>query len=109
MGAAMQAIVQDASVVGQTLKVVDLRLRGSKVALEEAGESTEGMANSVSKLRGQIMALTSVNGNQGIDIMKNDTEYYSMYEILEKIHAVWNDLTDIDQAGLLELMANGLP
>lgn len=33
-------------------------LRAAKTEAEEAGESTEGMANSVSELRGEILALT---------------------------------------------------
>lgn len=107
MGAAMSEIINDASVAGQTLKTVGLRLRGAKAELEETGESTEGMANSVSKLRGQIMALTKVNGNGGIDIMKNANEYKSLYDVLNEISQIWDNLVQLDQSALVELLAGG--
>lgn len=39
-------------------------LRAAKTEAEDAGESTEGMANSVSELRGEILKLT----NNKVDI-----------------------------------------
>ena len=41
-----------------TLKTVSMYLRAAKTELEDAGESTDGMATSVSELREQILALT---------------------------------------------------
>ena len=55
---AANTVVQDPLKVGNALKTLSLRIRGAKVELEEAGESTEGMANSVSELRKEILALT---------------------------------------------------
>ena len=43
-----------------------MRIRGAKTELEEMGEDTDGMVESTSKLREEIMALS------GVDIMKND-------------------------------------
>lgn len=56
--AAANTVVQNPDSVGTTLKTVSMFLRASKVEAEEAGESTEGMANSVSELREQLLALT---------------------------------------------------
>ena len=43
-------------------------LRAAKTEAEEAGESTEGMANSVSELREEILALTGGK----VDIMLDE-------------------------------------
>lgn len=75
-------------------------LRASKVELEEAGESTEGMAESTSKLRDSVLALTG----QKVDIMLDDKTYKSTYQILKEISQVWSSMADIDQAALLELL-----
>lgn len=69
------------------------------------GESTDGMAESSSKLREQIAALTNVDGTGGFDIMKNDKEFKTTYDIIEGISDVWEDMSQIDQAALLELIA----
>lgn len=57
---AANSVVQDADVVGTTMKTVSMYLRAAKTEAEEAGESTEGMANSVSELREELLALTMV-------------------------------------------------
>ena len=41
-----------------TMKTISMYLRAAKTEAEEAGESTDGMANSVSELRSEILALT---------------------------------------------------
>lgn len=105
MATAMNEILQDESTVGQTLKTLSLRIRGAKTELEEAGESTDGMAESTSKLREQISALTNVDGTGGFDIMLNDKEFKSTYDIIEGIYQVWDKMDDIDQASLLELLS----
>lgn len=105
LATAMHEITQNAENTGNTLKVLSLRLRGSKVALEEAGESTEGMATSTSKLREQIKALTNIDGSGGFDIMKNDKEFKSTFEMIEGIAPAFQKMDDIDKAGLLELIA----
>ena len=40
------------------MKTISMYLRAAKTEAEEAGESTDGMANSVSELRSEILALT---------------------------------------------------
>lgn len=71
----------------------------AKTEIEEMGEDTAGMAESTSKLREQILALTNVNGKGGFDIMTADGKAFkSTYEILQGISKVWKDISDIDQA-----------
>ena len=82
------------------LRTISLRLRGTSTKeLEEAGEDTEGVVESKSKLR------TKIQGYTGIDILTDSGAYKSTYEILLEISKVWDDLTDQDRAGLLELIA----
>ena len=105
MAAAMNEIIQDEELVGQTLKTLSLRLRGAKTEIEDAGESTDGMAESTSKLREQVLALTNVAGKGGFDIMLNDDEFKSTYDIVKGIAETWEDISDVNQAALLELLA----
>lgn len=105
MGTAITEITGDAAEAGNSLKVLSMRLRGAKTELEDAGESTEGMAVSTSKLREDIKALTNVNGTGGFDIMKDSQNFKSTYEIMKGIANVWNDLTDTSKAAVIEKIA----
>ena len=98
LATAANTVVQDPDKVGTTLKTVSMFLRAAKTEAEDAGESTEGMATSVSKLRDEILALT---GNK-VDIQIDDDTFKSTYQILKELSSVWNDLTDITQANILE-------
>lgn len=96
---AMNEVLQDPAIAGTTLKMLSLRLRGAKTDIEAAGESTDGMADSTSKLREQVAALTNVDGKGGFDIMTNNgRSFKSTYEILQGIAKVWKQIDDIDQA-----------
>ena len=76
-------------------------LRAAKTEAEEAGEETEGMANSISELRGEILALT---GNK-VDIqVEGKDEFKSTYQILKELSEVWDSLSDISQANILEMV-----
>ena len=100
MIASANRVVQDPNSVGAALRTISLRLRGTSTKeLEEAGEDTDGVITSKSKLRGKIKGYT------GIDILTDDGAYKSTYDILLEISKVWDDLTDQDRAGLLELIA----
>lgn len=82
------------------LRTISLRLRGTSVQiLEEMGEETDGVIESVSKLQAKIKALS------GVDILTDTGAYKDTYTILSEIGTVWEDMSDIDQAALLELMA----
>ena len=97
---AMNSTVQDPQKVGTTLKTVSMYLRAAKVEAQEAGIETEGMANSVSKLREDVMALT----NGKVDIMIDDSTFKSTYQIMDEISQAWDEMTDVDQAALLEMI-----
>lgn len=88
---------QDPISVGTGLKTAALRIRGAKAELEEMGEDTEGMIESTSKLQFKIKALT------GVDILEKDgNTFKSTYRILKEISEIWNSLTDLDRANILE-------
>lgn len=76
------------------LKTMSMRLRSSKTDLALAGEDTEGMATSVSKLREEILALT------GVDIMLDENTFKSSYDMLKDLSKVWHDLADVTQANI---------
>lgn len=97
---AANTIVQNPEVVGTTMKTVSMYLRAAKTEAEEAGESTEGMANSVSELRGEILRLTG----QKVDIQIDEDTFKSTYQILKELSEVWDELSDISQANLLEMI-----
>lgn len=95
---AANSVVQDADVVGTTMKTVSMYLRAAKTEAEEAGESTDGMANSVSELREELLALT----NGKVDIQIDENTFKSTYQIMKELADVWGELTDITQANILE-------
>ena len=76
-----------------------MRIRGAKTELEEAGLETEGMVSSTSELRDLIKSMT------GFDIMVDDTTFKDIKEIIVGIGKEWNNLSDINQAALLEKLA----
>lgn len=81
-----------------TLKVLSMRLRGASTEIEQIGESTDGMAESTSKLREKILALTNVTGKGGFDIMADADNFKSTYQIMEGISKVWKDMSNVNQA-----------
>ena len=63
---AANEVAQNPEKVGNAMKTMSMRIRGAKTELEEAGESTDGMAESTASLRQEMLALS------GVDIMLND-------------------------------------
>ena len=92
-------IQQDADTTANALKVLSLRIRGSKADLESMGESVDDLVDSTSKMREQIQALT------GVDIMIDENTFKSTAEIIQEIGAEWSKLTDVSKAATLELLA----
>lgn len=80
-------------------KTVSARLRGADAELKEMGEDTDGMVTSTSKLRDLVKGMT------GFDIMKDDNTFKDIYDIVVGIGEKWNDLSDVNQAALLEKLA----
>jgi len=92
-------VAQNPEQVGNAIKVLSLRIRGAAAELEEMGESVDDLADSTSKMRKEILALT------GVDIMIDDSTFKSTYDILLEISKVWENLTDVSQAATLEKLA----
>lgn len=90
---------QDATATGTALKTITLRLRGAKTELEEAGEDTEGMATSTAKLRDSLKALA------GVDILEDNNTFKSTFQIMRELATVWDDLSDMNQAAIIEQVA----
>lgn len=96
---ATNAVIQDPTSVGTMWKTVSARIRGAKAELEEAGLETDGMVESTSKLRDLVKGMT------GFDIMEDEDTFKSIYDIMVGIGEEWENLSDIDQAALLEALA----
>ena len=97
---AANQVVQNPEVVGTAFKTLSLRLRGAKTELQDAGEDVEGMAESTSQLQEKLLALTGGK----VNIMADANTFKSTTQILREMAAVWDDMSDIDQAAALELM-----
>lgn len=97
---ATNSVLQDPEKVGNMWKTVSARIRGAKTELEEAGEDTDGMVESTSKLQALIKGMT------GFDIMKSDGKTFKdIYDIIVGIGEKWQNLNDIDRASLLASLA----
>ena len=82
------------------LKTVSARIRGSKSDLESLGEDTADLADGFSKYATELKALT------GFNIMQDGstTEFKDLYDIMEGIAKVWDDLSDTSQARVAEIL-----
>ena len=80
-------------------KSVALRIRGATAELEEMGEDTDTVATSTSQLRDLVKAIT------GFDIMENETQFKSIYDIVVGIGKEWENISDIDRSVLLQKLA----
>lgn len=94
------SVVQDAARTGNMWKTVSARIRGASTELETMGEDTDNVVTSSSKLQNIVQSMT------GFDIMESDGKTFkNMYDIIVGIGEVWDSLSDIDQAALLETLA----
>lgn len=93
-------ITQNASEMGNSLKVLSMRLRGMKGELESLGEEYENV-ESISKIQTQILNQT----NGAVNIFDDAGNFRSTYKILEDIAKVWDHISQVDQAALLEIIA----
>lgn len=80
-------------------KTLSARIRGAKAELEEMGEDTTDLAQGTSKIRKDILALS------GVDIMLDENTFKSTYQILKGISDVYDDLSDVNRAAVLEKLA----
>ena len=101
MGEAIVEITRDAAGAGQVMKTTSMRIRGYDEELESYTEDLEN-------LKGEIANLTKTAKTPGgISLFTDGTKetYKSTYKILEEISEIWNELTDKNQAQLLEVLA----
>lgn len=100
---AANEVVQDPDVTGTWAKTLSMYLRAAKEDAEAAGLETDGIASSVSSLRDTIKSLT----HDKVDIMsdKAGTQFKSTTQIMREIAAVYDQLSDVDQAALLEKLS----
>lgn len=103
------AITQDPSKTGAGIRTISLRLVGTEDAkqeLEDLGESTDGMVTTVSKLRDIIKDATRAasKDGQGFDILDDNGNYKSTYEIMQGLADLYDDIVKKDK----ELGTNNL-
>lgn len=101
---AANEVIQNPEKVGTAMKTMSMYIRAAKTEAEEAGIATDGMANSVSELREEILALT---GNK-VDIMLDENTFKSTVQIIRELSTVWDDLTDISRTNITELIGGGV-
>lgn len=100
--AAGNASVQDASKVGNAVKTLSAYIRGSSADLKELGEDVDGTVKSTSKLQDEVKALT---GGE-VSLLEDDGQTYrSIYDIMVDIADVWDSMSDINKASLIEAIA----
>lgn len=94
-------VTQDPEKAGNALKVLSMRLRGMKGELEDLGEDVDSNISNLSKMQGQILKLT----HGKVNIFNDVGEFKSTYEIMQGIAEIYDELSTIEQADLLETIA----
>lgn len=71
----------------------------AKAQLEELGEDTDDVTTTVSKLRDTILSATKVaaNGFKGFDILDENGNYKSTYEIMLGLSKIYKDIEETDK------------
>jgi len=106
-------VVQDPDSVGAGIRTIALRITGTKEAkeeLEDLGEDTEDfVVQTASKMQDKIKTFTKVASNnyKGFDILDDNGNYKSTYEILLGIAEIYEEIVETDKK-FGSNMANGL-
>ena len=95
--AAAVEITRNAETTGTAYRTISMRIRGYD-------EETEELSDDLENISGDIADLTKTAKNAPISIFTDSTrtEYKSTYQILKEISEIWDNLTDKQQADLLE-------
>ncbi|PIH59673.1 phage tail tape measure protein, partial [Paenibacillus sp. LK1] len=88
---AANTTVQDPAKVGNALKTLSMRLRG----VDEDGAAVDGLLPSLEEKFQSI----------GLTLKKDEKTFKNTYEIFSDLHSVWDRLSDIQRADVLELVA----
>lgn len=94
-------ITRNAETTGTAFRTVSMRIRGLDEETEDALENYE-------ELKGKIADLTKTDitpGGVSLFTDASKTEFKSTYQFLKDIAAIWDKLTDKEQANLLETIA----
>ena len=101
LGTAIVEVTRDAANAGQVLKTVSMRIRGYD-------EETEEYIGGIEELSGEIADLTKTASTPGGISLFSDaakTEFKSTRELFSEIAEIYDQLSDKDQAQLLEALA----
>jgi TP901 family phage tail tape measure protein len=90
MAVSANSTIQDPERVGTSLKTISMRLRG----MSEEGEE---LGNFLPELEAHFNRI-------GLTLRKNDNTFKSTYEIFDDLSKVWNNLSDMNRASLVELI-----
>lgn len=93
-------VVRNSSTVGSALKTISMRIRGYD-------EETEQLSDGLRTITGDIADLTkTASSPNGISLFTDATKqtYKDTYDILQEISRVWDELSDKNQAQLLEVL-----
>lgn len=94
-----QEIAQDDTKVGNALRSIALRIRGYD-------EETEQLSDDLVNITGQVIDLTKVASNnyQGVSLFTDatQTEYKDVYDYLEGISEIWDELDAKTKQTLME-------
>ena len=88
---AANTTVQNTEKVGNGLKTISMRLRG----VDEDGTAVDGL----------LPSLEAKFKSIGLTIKKDEKTFKNTYEIFSDLHSVWDKLSDIQQADIIELTA----
>lgn len=94
-------ITRNSEQAGNALRTMSMRIRS-------LDEDTEEYSEDVAVLTGKIADLTKVasNNNRGVSLFEvgDPEQYRSTFDILKDIADIWDELTDKNQAQLLEVL-----
>lgn len=94
-------VTRNAETTGTAFKTLSMRIRGYD-------EETEELSEDLQNISGDIADLTkTASSPYGISLFEKDdpNTYKSTYQLLKDISEIWDELTDKQQAGLLEKIA----
>lgn len=101
LGTAATEITRDAESVGNALKTISMRIRGYDEETSEYIGNTEVLAGAIADYT------KTAKAPNGISLFTDGskTEFKSTTQLLREISEIYDDLTDKQQAGLLEKLA----
>ncbi|MGG4105144.1 phage tail tape measure protein [Paenibacillus lautus] len=101
LAASANAIIQNPTKVGNSLKTVAMRLRG----ITEEGEAVEEIGSKLQITFDRINKEFGLMGEKALQVMEDDgNTFKSTYKIFEQVEGIWNKLSDLERANLTELM-----